>query len=200
MILEKECVAKSMGKSWFFFAAFVLTFLVDFFVPKSSFLRIENSWYESLQYIILGIGFCLAWKDILRGVSKEIKILGWAAAPAWLVILGREINWGNVYFSYPNAYKYWIAYPIVTGLILFSCFLIFRYHMIRNIIRMIRSGDLPISECISLLLLVLGHYVGEKMLNSSFIEMTMEFFCYLNLLWIVLRIRNFYRSFPDLVR
>lgn len=186
-----------MGKSVIFLLAFMGILLLDPYVPEGSDLRVENDWYEGLQYLILIVGFWLACKDAGKGNPKIVRVMGWAAAPAWLVVLAREINWGRIYFDYSRIYKYWAVYPLVTCLLLFSAYFIFRYHILRDVFRMIRKGYLPLGECFSLLLFVVGHYMGEKVLDSSFIEVTMEFFCYLNLLWLVIQVRRIYRSHPE---
>lgn len=178
----------------FFFLAFIIVILLDSYVPKDSFLNIENSTYESLQYIILLSGAGFALRDILKSNDYHVKNLGKASLPAWLVIQGREINWFRVYYQYATIYKKTIAYPIITIMLLYATYMIYKHKIFINIWILLKNKLLPRAEFFTLFLLAFGHYLGEKILHSAFIEMSMEFFCYTNLFLITYRVRTLFND------
>ena len=126
-----------------FIIAFIVILCIDPYIPKDSFLNVENGLYESLQYIILLSGAGLSLKDLLYNSNQHVHTLSQAALPAWLLIQAREINWGRVYYQYNPIYKVTIAYPIVTFLILYSLYKIIKHHIFTNIWRLLKNKLLP---------------------------------------------------------
>lgn len=172
-----------------FLCVYVGILIVDLFIPENSFLKEENSYYEALQYVVLLYGFYFSIKDIQTN-RKELKELGWSGALLWLVVLGRENNWGNVFFPYARIYKYTIAYPIATIFIVISLYNIIRYRMISKFFSLLKRKRISLFSCITLLCFAFGSYLGEKIIDSPFVEMSMELFCYLNLVMIVNQMRE----------
>lgn len=162
---------------------------MDLFIPENSFLKKENSYYEALQYLVLLYGFYFSVRDI-QADRKALKELGWSGILLWLAILGRENNWGRVFFSYDRIYKYTIAYPIVTLFVLISVYNIIRYHMISKFFSLLKRKKISIVLCITLVGFAFGSYLGEKIIDSTFVEMSMELFCYANLVLIVNQMRK----------
>jgi len=163
--------------------------IIDLFIPESSFLKVENSYYEALQYVVLLYGFYFSVQDI-RSNSKELRNLGWSGALLWLVVLGRENNWGNVFFPYARIYKYTIAYPMATSFVLISLYHIIRYRMISKFFSLLKRKKISNILCVTLLCFAFGSYLGEKIIDSPFIEMSMELCCYANLVVIVNQMRK----------
>lgn len=172
-----------------FFCIFIGILIVDLFIPEHSFLKEENSYYEALQYVILLYGFYFSLMDI-KSDRKNLKELGWSGALLWIVVLGRENNWGRVFFSYDRTYKYMIAYPIATLFVIISLYNIIRYQMISKFFSLLKRKEISGILCITLLCFTFGSYLGEKIINSAFVEMSMEFFCYANLVIVVNQLRD----------
>lgn len=177
-----------------FFAVFIFIILINPYVPADSILRIENSLYESLQYIVLLVGAGFALKDLHSTTNPRVYSLAQASLPAWLLIQGREINWGRVIFQYAQIYKLTIAYPIVAFLFLYSLYKVCKHKIFQNIWRLLKNKLLPRYEFITLFLFAFGHYWGEKVIYSTFIEMSMEWACYVNLLLITYRVRELFKN------
>lgn len=58
----------------------------------------ENQPVENAQVVLLGLGMVTAL--IYFGTdSSPARWLGLAAAPVWLVLVGRELSWGAVFFA-----------------------------------------------------------------------------------------------------
>ena len=182
-----------MGKSMLFFGLFIVILLVDPFIPLSSFLRVENSYYESLQYLILFYGFFLGLKDI-GSTEVHLKSLGWSGAPLWVVVFGREINWGRIFVPYDRIYRMFTVYPLVAISVGASIYIMFKHNILTNVLILIKKKLLPIGECISLILLAFGSYLGEKIIGSEFIEISMELVCYANLLWLTIQVRVLFQK------
>lgn len=117
---------------------------------------VENSPIEWAQVYILGAGFFVSCAAAKYGISDlaSRRLWGWLA-PCWLLMLGREMNWGRVLYpimaadgsvSFPPKQELWFGAYINPGIAVVALTVIggiWYYGLYRDIIRWIRYSRLP---------------------------------------------------------
>jgi hypothetical protein len=120
----------------------------------------ENHLLENTQAIVLGLGFLLSlYFAYLNHHRLERKI--WPViAVVWLILCGRELNWGRVFFAlpatgsshsavYPPLQSLWYGpavYPLIFLALAGACYGFFKSRCDRIVAQWIRQKRFPILE------------------------------------------------------
>ena len=103
---------------------------------------------ENLQLLLLGIG--IAYSLFLAKTQKNYRIFWFWIALFWIILLGRSINWGRIYFpGYPREYYRLIGLVLVSFAIL--PFAIKKYRIF--LISILKTYGIPYKVIITLVIL-----------------------------------------------
>ncbi|MGI6093670.1 MAG: hypothetical protein ACOYD5_11990 [Negativicutes bacterium] len=155
----------------------------------------ENGVIEWSQVIILSLGLILSW-------NKSSSSFGLFATPVWLIMIGRELSWGRVFFPigidqagpyFPSLKELWYGpavYPTVTVILLIWLWAIIKYKLYMIPIRMIKQGGFPWTNLLLVFLSAVTAYVSEKHLDRPVSEEFCELIAYIGLVVLSLEFKN----------
>ncbi len=116
--------------NWISLLLLVLLVPVGFFLP--AWYGWENGPIENTQVFILIVGAVLSWLASRRNCdNRKIRNLWLWSIPVWLLMVGRELSWGRVFFdpvsigpegpTFPSIHEIWYGqyvYPILSIIII----------------------------------------------------------------------------------
>jgi hypothetical protein len=181
---------------------YVLVTIVIFSYFIGSYLPLswgwENSPLEWSQVIILSMGALLTgkWRQEAKssGQYHHARFFTWAI-PLWLLMIGRELSWGRVfypigidsitgpYFISVSQLPYGpIVYPVITVTIVMWLFAVTKYKLYAIPYALIQQGLFPIGEFLLVVLSLVVSHIAEKQLHFEIMEEIAEFVAYLSLI------------------
>ncbi|MDF2927821.1 MAG: hypothetical protein K0Q75_59 [Anaerospora sp.] len=185
-----------MPIKWILLTGVLLSYFISPLLPVS--WGWENSFLEWLQVVILAVGLvlnCKWWHDAKsKGHHESACFLFWAS-PLWLLMVGRELSWGRVF--YPNGFDTVngpsfvslaqlpygaIVNPMLAVIIVVWLFAVIKYDLYKLPYKLLKEKNFPISElAISILALAVAGF-GEKKLHLPVMEEFDECLSYLGLI------------------
>lgn len=160
--------------TWISVLLLVLLFPLGYFLPE--WWGWENGPLENIQVALLIAGAALSWLVARRNsVDSRLRKMWLWTIPIWLLLIGRELSWGRVFFApvsvgthgpiFPAKQAIWYgAYvnPIIAVIAisaLSGLWYNFRWSEIKRVLR------IPLIDLILLfVLLIAGQFVFEKTL------------------------------------
>lgn len=154
----KSCTALPYTR-WILLAVLLLSVYAGRSLPQN--WAWENGPLEWMQVVILAGGMLMCWRRAralsAAGEPQAARFWTWAA-PAWLVLIGRELSWGRVLFpaGYDENGPYftlladlrfgYLVHPIVITLILLWLVNVIRYRLYKAPLRLILEKRFPAAE------------------------------------------------------
>ncbi|MPN09409.1 hypothetical protein SDC9_156699 [bioreactor metagenome] len=145
---------------------------------------------EWLQAFILAVGLILCW--------RADKIFGLFTAPAWLILIARELSWGRVFyplgvradgpFFLPLNHLWYgpAVYPSLTAVVLIWVFAIIKYKLHMIPLRMIKQRVFPWNNFLLILAGTIATYLAEHN-HLSVAEEMAETVVYIGLIVLALK-------------
>ncbi|HEY3424952.1 MAG TPA: hypothetical protein VGL27_09170 [Negativicutes bacterium] len=135
----------------------------------------ENGLIEMLQVFILVISGFAALGVYFKGVgSLATRRLMLCTVPAWILLVGRELSWGRVFYpngkgSFISLKELWYGqyvYPIIAILFLGTLWVMRKQGLQREVLRWIIKGKFPIIDIIVFFVAsvsgdIIEHHSGE---------------------------------------
>jgi hypothetical protein len=161
----------------------------------------ENNILENAQAIVFLGGFLIALRFAYVNGHNQWRNFWLAMAPLWLVLFGREVNWGRVFFApvgwgslhgpnFPPLSSLWyspVVKPLISLCLLWGFYLFFKYRGYLMLFQLFRQKHFPIFEMtIAILAIVVStlaehdyfHFFRER---SELMEELLELISYLGL-------------------
>lgn len=165
----------------------------------------ENGPLEWSQVVILALGACLTsiWWQEATSTRRfhHARLFAWAL-PLWLLMIGRELSWGRVFyqsgfnpvsgpsFASLSQLPYGkIVYPVIAFIIIAWLFAVIKYKLYAVPYELFRQRRFPKGEFILVILSFLVAYVAEKHLHNAIMEELTECVAYLSLILTAYRVR-----------
>lgn len=157
----------------------------------------ENSFLEWQQVVILAVGFvlnCKWWHDAKSTSNPGRRFLLWAS-PLWLLMIGRELSWGRVF--YPNGFDAVngpsfvslaelpygaIVNPTLAVIIVVWLFAVIKYGLYKTPYQLLKEKCFPVSDLTISILALVAAGLGEKTLHLPVMEEFDECIAYLGLI------------------
>lgn len=167
----------------------------------------ENGPLEMAQNFLLATGFLLMLVYARRTAETELRQFWFWLLPVWLLLLGRELSWGRIFFPThvgPEGPVFLaksqlplgnLINPIIGLIILVVLVMFVRYRIYRVILNLFKERLFPFFETSLFVLAAVLSYLGEKMPQSFFcgrgalVEELCELVAYTSLLLICADIR-----------
>lgn len=164
----------------------------------------ESSLLEWTQVCILAIGLVLSWTvfSSYKIINNQIRYFGLFTTPCWLLLIGRELSWGRVFYPigieaakgpyFPALKELWFGpyvYPLNTIIISVWLFAIVKYKLYMIPIRMVRQGVFPWLNFLLTLFSSAVVYVAEKQLHLPITEEIAETIVYAGLIVLTLQVK-----------
>lgn len=157
----------------------------------------ENGPLEWSQVVILAAGALLTgyWWQEARSSRQfhHARFFAWAI-PLWLLMVGRELSWGRVFYQAgldPVNGPYFISvaqlpygkivYPVIAIIILTWLFAVIKYRLYAVPCDLFRQRRFPTGEFILVIFSFVIAYVAEKYLHNAIMEELVECVAYLSL-------------------
>lgn len=165
----------------------------------------ENSPLEWSQVVILSIGALLTelWRQEANSAARHYhaRFFTWAI-PLWLLMVGRELSWGRVFYSVgidAATGPYFISvsqltygpivYPLITVVILVWLFAFTKYKLYAVPYELYQQGRFPMGEFLLVILSFVVAHIAEKYLHFEIMEEIVECVAYLSLILTAYRVR-----------
>ncbi len=165
----------------------------------------ENGPLEWSQVGILAAGLFLTgcwWQEAVTSRRfHQARFFSWAM-PLWLLMIGRELSWGRVFYQAgldPIEGPYFISvaqlpygkfvYPILAIIILSWLFAVIKYKLYAIPYELFRQGRFPTSEFILVVVSFVTAYVAEQHLHKAIMEELVECVAYLSLVLTAYRVK-----------
>ncbi len=165
----------------------------------------ENGPLEWSQVVILTAGLLLTgcwWQEAITSRRfHHARFFVWAT-PLWLLMIGRELSWGRVFYPAgldPVQGPYFISvaqlpygkfvYPILAIIILSWLFAVIKYKLYAIPYELFRQGRFPTSEFILVVLSFVTAYIAEQHLHKAIMEELVECVAYLSLVLTAYRVK-----------
>jgi hypothetical protein len=192
----------SKGASYMYLCKYVLIIVVVLSYFVEGHLPVawgwENSPLEWSQVVILLIGALLSGKWWQEAKSAEryhhAHFFAWAI-PLWLLMAGREMSWGRVfypvgldtatgpYFLSVSQLPYGpIVYPVLTIAIVIWLLAVIKYKLYRVPYELFQQGRFPFGEFLLVIFSFVVANIAEKHLNFEIMEEIVECVAYLSLI------------------
>lgn len=185
------------------FALVILSYYIASYLPLT--WGWENGPLEWSQVVILAVGAfltCCWWREARSSRQfHHARFFAWAI-PLWLLMIGRELSWGRVFYpagTHPVDGPYFISvaqlpygkivYPVIAIVILAWLFAVIKYKLYAFPYDLLRQDRFPTSEFILVVLSFIVAYVAEKHLHNAIMEEIVECVAYLALILTAYRIR-----------
>lgn len=165
----------------------------------------ENGPLEWSQVVILATGALLTgywWQEAISSRRfHHARLFAWAM-PLWLLMIGRELSWGRVFFQAgldPIEGPYFISvaqlpygkfvYPVLAIIILSWLFAVIKYKLYAIPYELFRQGRFPTGEFILVILSFVTAYIAEQHLHKAIMEELVECVAYLSLVLTAYRVK-----------
>lgn len=188
---------------WFLLLCIFLSYFINPYVPVE--WGWENSVLEWLQVVILAVGMVLNYRWV-REVSYHNpagkRFLAWTM-PLWLLIIGRELSWGRVFYpSGFNAVKGpsflplaqlpygQLVYPLLAIMLIVWLYIGIKYVLYKIPCELVKERQFPIAEMIITVIALIVAEVAEHKLRLQAMEEMNECFVYLGLILLVYHVKE----------
>jgi hypothetical protein len=165
----------------------------------------ENSPLEWSQVVILSMGALLTgqWRQEAKasGQYHHACFFAWAI-PLWLLMAGRELSWGRVFYPIgidPISGPFFITvaqlpygpivYPVITAVIIIWLFAVIKYKLYIVPYKLFQQGRFPTGEFLLVILAFVVANIAEKQLHFEIMEEIVECVAYLSLILTAYRIK-----------
>lgn len=165
----------------------------------------ENGPLEWSQVVILATGALLTgcwWQEAISTRRfHHARLFAWAM-PLWLLMIGRELSWGRVFYQAgldPIEGPYFISvaqlpygkfvYPVLAITILSWLFAVIKYKLYAIPYELFRQGRFPTSDFILVVLSLVTAYIAEQHLHKAIMEELVECVAYLALVLTAYRVK-----------
>jgi len=165
----------------------------------------ENGLLEWAQVAILVVGVLLTgywWQEAkLVRSFHHARFLAWAV-PLWLLMIGRELSWGRVFYQVgldPISGPYFITvaqlpygkfvYPVIAIIILTWLFAVIRYKLYAIPYELFRQERFPTGEFLLVVFSFIVAYIAEKHFHNATMEEIVECVAYLSLVLTAYRVK-----------
>ncbi|TWH46443.1 hypothetical protein [Sporomusa sp. KB1] len=165
----------------------------------------EDSPLEWSQVVILSVGALLTvkWQQEARsdGRYHHARFLAWAI-PLWLLMAGREMSWGRVFYPVgidPITGPFFIpvsqlpygsiVYPVIAVVILSWLFAVIKYKLLAVPYKLYQQGRFPTGEFLLVIFSFIVATIAEKLLHFEIMEEIVEDVAYLSLIITAYRVK-----------
>lgn len=181
----------------------ILSYFIGGYLPIS--WGWENSPLEWSQVVVLSIGalLTLQWRQEAKsaGQYRHAHFFTWAI-PLWLLMVGRELSWGRVFYPLgidPITGPFFISvsqlpygpivYPVITAVIVMWLFAVIKHKLYAVPYELFQKSLFPTSEFLLVMLYFIVSYIAEKKLNFEIMEEIVELVTYLSLILTAYRVK-----------
>jgi hypothetical protein len=165
----------------------------------------ENSPLEWSQVVILLSGALLSvkWRQeaLSAGRYHHARFFTWAI-PLWLLMAGREMSWGRVfypvgidaatgpYFLSVSQLPYGsIVYPVLTVVIIMWLFVVTKHKLYAIPYELFKQGRFPVGEFLLVIFSFVVANIAEKLMHYEIMEEIVECVAYFSLILTAYRIK-----------
>ncbi|SDF52542.1 hypothetical protein [Sporomusa acidovorans] len=165
----------------------------------------ENSPLEWSQVVILFAGALLTAKWSLEAKSAgryhHARFFTWAI-PLWLLMAGREMNWGRVFYPVginPITGPFFIpvsqlpygpiVYPLIAVVIFSWLFAVIKYKLFLVPYKLYQQGRFPTSEFLLVIFSFVVAHIAERQLHFEIMEEIVEDVAYISLILTAYRVK-----------
>lgn len=158
----------------------------------------ENSPLEWSQVVILFSGALLSakWRQNAKSAGQyhHARFFLWAI-PLWLLMAGREMSWGRVFypvgtdaitgpfFLSVSQLPYGpVVYPLIAAIILIWLFAVIKHKLYAIPYKLFQEGRFPISEFLLVIFSFVVANIAEKKMHFEIMEEIVECVAYLSLI------------------
>lgn len=201
--LQKKGVANVHLLKYPLLVLVILSYYISSYLPLT--WGWENGPLEWSQVVILAVGALLTgcwWQEASSSRQfHHARFFAWAV-PLWLLMIGRELSWGRVFFPAgldPVNGPYFISvaqlpygklvYPVIAIIILAWLYAVIKYRLYAFPCDLYRQGRFPTGEFILVIFSFVVAYVAEKHLHNAAMEELVECAAYLSLMLTAYRVR-----------
>lgn len=173
----------------------------------------ENGPLEWLQVVILSIGALLSgkwWHEAKTDRQQHCaRFFAWSI-PLWLLMVGRELSWGRVFFPVginPASGPFFapvsqlpygpVVYPAIATVILFWLFAVIRYKLWKIPYTLYRQDRFPAGDFLLVIFSFLLAHFAERMLHFMILEEIGETVAYLALMLTAYRVKIAIQQLTD---
>lgn len=177
------------------FGLVILSYYIGAYLPIT--WGWENGPLEWSQVVILAVGALLTacWWQEAKSVRRfhHARFFAWAM-PLWLLMIGRELSWGRVFYQAgldPIEGPYFISvaqlpygkfvYPILAIIIFLWLFAVVKYKLYAIPYELFRQERFPTGDFILVVFSFIVAYLAEKHLHNGIMEELVECVAYLAL-------------------
>ncbi|WP_094605091.1 hypothetical protein SPSIL_031380 [Sporomusa silvacetica DSM 10669] len=181
----------------------ILSYFIGSHLPPS--WGWEDSPLEWSQVVILSIGALLTakWQQEAKsdGQYDHARFFIWAI-PLWLLMVGREMSWGRVFYPVgidpitgpsfiPVSQLPYssIVYPVIAAVILSWLFAVIKYKLLVVPYKLYQQGRFPTGEFLLVIFSFIVANIAEKQLHFEIMEEIVEDVAYLSLIIIAYRVK-----------
>lgn len=189
---------------YFLMTIIILSYFIGKQLPPS--FGFENSPLEWSQVIILLMGALLTvkWRQEAKSTARyhHARFLTWAI-PLWLLMAGREMSWGRVFYPLgvnPTTGPFFISvsqlpyapmvYPTIAAVILLWLFMVTKYKLYAIPYQLFKQGRFPIAEFLLIIFAIAVANTAEKLMHFEIMEEIVECVAYLSILLTEYRIKT----------
>ena len=181
----------------------ILSYFIGSHLPSS--WGWEDSPLEWSQVVILSMGALLSvkwWQEAkAAGQYQHARFFAWAT-PLWLLMAGREMSWGRVF--YPVGFNETtgpfflsvsqlpyapIVYPAITVVIVMWLFTVTKHKLYVVPYELFRQGRFPIAEFLLVIFSFGVANIAEKLMHYEIMEEIVECVAYLSLILTAYRVK-----------
>lgn len=184
---------------WFLLLGVFLSYFVSNYLPVA--WGWENSLLEWLQIAILTLGLILNYKwwqeeaKLANDFSNARFLAG--GIPLWLLIIGRELSWGRVFylngFDAVNGPSFLpltqlpygpFVYPLLAVTMIVWLYLVIKYDLYKILYKLLKEHRFPVTELLITVLAIVVADLGEHKLHLPNMEEFDECLAYIGLILI----------------
>jgi hypothetical protein len=165
----------------------------------------ENSPLEWSQVVILSIGALLTgkWRQEAKAAEQyhHARFFTWAI-PLWLLMAGREMSWGRVFypvgidaatgpfFISVSQLPYGpIVYPVIMVVIVMWLFAVIKHRLYAIPYELFQEGHFPTGEFLLVIFSFVAANIAEKHLHFEIMEEIVECVAYISLILTAYRVK-----------
>lgn len=192
-----------MPIKWILLVGVLLSYFISSYLPLS--WGWENNLLEWLQVVILSVGLVLNYKwyhdaKTIRNTPASLLLV--SALPLWLLMIGRELSWGRVFYpigfdpaegplflSLAELPYGAIVNPFLAIIIVVWLFAVIKYGLYKIPYELFKERRFPTSELIIAILALVIAGIGEKQLHLPVMEEFDECIAYLGLILTAYRVK-----------
>lgn len=169
----------------------------------------ENGPLEWLQVVVLSVGLVLSalWAYQARSDNDAAGYRMWFwSLPAWVLIIGRELSWGRVFFlagmneSGPILLRLsdlrfgYLVHPTLALIVVVWLIAGYKHNIYRDIYKLLTRPGFPFNDVIMTLVACIIGRIGEKIFHRPVIEELAENIAYIGLIVIAAQVRRLLNS------